>query len=111
MIKEVFAQEIKIKEPGIGIPAYTPLSTIISNLLGIIMVLGGLAVLGLLVWGALEWITSGGDKEKLTSARERIINALIGLVILSIAFVIVRVAGQIVGIPLLKISFPTLSGK
>lgn len=108
--KPVFAQDIKIQEPNIGVPSYTSLGTLIGNALGIAMVFGMIIVLGYIIWGAFEWITSGGDKEKLTSARERIVHALIGLFILAVAFVIARVAGEIVGIDILNIKFPTLGG-
>lgn len=50
------------------------------------------------VWGAVDWILSGGDKEKIASARKRITTAIIGLVLLSLTFVVMVVVGQILGI-------------
>ena len=50
--------------------------------------LGAIAVLVFFIWGAIEWITSGGDKGKLESARNRITQAVIGLIILVSSFVI-----------------------
>jgi quinol-cytochrome oxidoreductase complex cytochrome b subunit len=55
------------------------------------------------VWGAVEWITSGGDKDKLGSAKKKITTALIGLVVLSLAFMIVYMVGKIIGIDFVKL--------
>ncbi len=50
-----------------------------------------------LVWGALEWIVSGGDKEALASARKRITHALVGLVLLAIIFAVLNVLNIFTG--------------
>jgi hypothetical protein len=52
----------------------------------------------MIIWGAVDWIFSGGDKEKIAGARKRITQSIIGLVLLSSAFVIMLVLGQILGI-------------
>jgi len=44
--------------------------------------LGGLAVILFFVLGAIDWITAGGDKGKIESARSRMTNSIIGLVLL-----------------------------
>jgi len=68
---------------------------------------GVLLVLVMLIWGAFEWITSGGDKEAVGKARSKIINALIGMAVLAIAFALARVAGQFTGINIENITIPT----
>ncbi len=104
-----FAQEtIQIKPPSVGLNTETKLGTIIGNMISIIMVAGAIFVLVMLVIGAFQWITSGGEKEGVSKARERIINALIGLVILSIAFVLAKVVGSVVGINLSNVTLPRL---
>jgi hypothetical protein len=50
---------------------------------------------------ALQWITSGGEKEKIASAKGRLTSAIIGLVILGLAWVIVSVLGTITGIKII----------
>lgn len=109
-VSDGFLQEGEVKQPkDLGIPTGTTLGTIIGNLIGIVMVLAALLVFVFLIIGAFSWITSGGDKEKVASARETILHALIGLVILAVAFVIARVAGQVVGIDILNIKIPQLT--
>lgn len=106
----VFAQvNVGIKPPPVGVNPGTALGTVISNALVIVFVMAALLVLFFLVWGAFDWITSGGDKEKVASARKKIFAAIIGLVILALAFLITNIAGQIVGINILDLKFiPTL---
>ncbi len=115
MIKEVLAQAttgtnptISI-EPTVGLGVSTGLGTIISNGLTIIISIAVLAVLFMLIFGAFEWIISGGDKEKVASARNRITHALIGMAILGLAFVIVTVVGRLVNVDVLgNFALPSL---
>jgi len=41
-----------------------------GNILSVVMVLGAIASLGLIIMGAFQWITSGGDKSKAEEARK-----------------------------------------
>lgn len=50
------------------------------------------------ILGGIGWITSGGDKEKLASARKKIVYATIGFIITLGAFFIVNIVGDFFGI-------------
>ena len=95
---KAFAQTIQIKNPDVG---YSNISDFINAALRLAFIIALIIVLAMLVWGAIEWIMSGGNKEALDNARKRIINALIGLAILAVAFAIVTLAGNFLGINLL----------
>ncbi len=82
--------------------ADTILSTVVTNAITVLFILGGILVIFFLLWGAIDWITSGGDKEKLTNARRKITHALVGLAILAFTFVIATVIGAIVGFKFLE---------
>ncbi len=101
-------EDINVKSPGIGIEPSTNFGVILGNLLAIIMIAGALFVLIMLVIGAFQWITAGGEKDATSKARDRITNALIGLVILALAFVIARVISSIVHIDLQNFTLPSL---
>ena len=102
--------DININIPSQGVNPFISIGTLISNALIIVFVVAAILVLFYLVIGAFQWITSGGEKEAVGHARSRITRALIGLAILALAFLITRVAGQIVGIDILNIQrIPTLS--
>jgi hypothetical protein len=55
------------------------------------------------VWGAVDWIISGGDKEKIGAARKKITTALIGLTVLAMSFMIVYMVGKLIGIDFVKL--------
>jgi hypothetical protein len=105
----VFAQvNVTPGRPAQGINPTTEPSTIITNALTIVFVAAILLVLVFILMGAFQWITSGGDKDKVAGARKTIVNALIGLAILALAFFIARVAGSIVGINFSNLVLPRL---
>lgn len=98
-----FAQSVQINRPDVG---FQSLSDFIANALVLVFTIGAFLVLIMLIVGAYEWITSGGDKEAVAKARNRIINALIGLLILAIAFALVRLVGQFTGLKLENLTIP-----
>lgn len=90
------------KQPaGLGIKAISnpnaTVGTIVSNAITILYIVGGLATIVYFLWGAFDWITAGGDKEKIGSARKKIIQSLVGLALLALSFFIIALVGQIVG--------------
>lgn len=101
---QVLAAEIQIGAPEGG---FKSLSNAISNFITIALVVAIILVLIMLIIGAYEWITSGGDKEAVAKARNRILNALIGLVILAVAFALARLAGQVTGFNITNLVIPT----
>lgn len=62
------------------------LATII-NLLSVIV---GIVAVIMIIMGGFRYITSGGSQEKVTSAKNTILYAVIGLVVVALAQVIVR---------------------
>lgn len=61
---------------------------VINAVLGFVMVLASLLLLMYLVWGGIEWITSGGDKGKTEGARNKITAAVVGIIILAASYAI-----------------------
>lgn len=88
---------ISESQPG-GVAANTSTGNLIASALQIVSIIAVLAVLIFLVWGAFDWITSGGDKEKIAGARKKMTNAIIGLFLLALSAFIATLAGEIVGI-------------
>ena len=73
------------------------ISKFLSNLIALIYSVAAIVLIFMLVWGAFEWLTSGGDKERIESARRRIISALIGMLLFAVAFAVIQVLGQFTG--------------
>lgn len=94
---------IQVDKPTQG---FATLGNAISNILTLAFAVAVLIVLVMLILGAYEWMVSGGDKEAVGKARTRIINALIGLAVLAIAFALANVFGQFVGLDLKNLTIP-----
>jgi len=69
------------------------LATIIYWILGLS---GGIAVL-FLILGGLQYITSSGNKDKAEQAKQTILYAVIGLIVIALSFVIVAFVSQNIG--------------
>lgn len=82
------------------------INNFLSNLVTLIFSVSAVAVVIMLLWGAWDWIISGGEKEKVAGAQRRIINALIGLVLLSIVFAILKVFSIFTGFEIFKTPLP-----
>lgn len=85
---------VNITAPDQG---YKEIGPFVKNLMTIAFVVALIVVLVMLIIGAFEWIVSGGDKEAIAKARNRIINALVGLAVLAIAFALTQLGAQILG--------------
>jgi len=73
-----------------------------------ILIIAVLIALFFLIWGGVRWITSGGDKAKVESARGTIIAAIIGLVIAFLAFFILSLALSFFGLSLTNLQLPKI---
>ena len=72
--------------------------------------LGALAVIVFFIWGAFEWIMSGSDSKKAETARSRMTNAVVGLVLLVASFTILSFISKIFfgkNFDLLRLTLPT----
>ncbi len=70
----------------------------LKNLLGMAVVAGAILSFAYLIWGALDWIMSEGDTEKLKNAKNKITHALVGLALLATVWVIWRLALYFLGV-------------
>lgn len=71
---------------------------VVNQIVIVILVFATILALILLLVGGIQWIVSGGDKEKIASAREKIMAALIGLLIVFLAWGIVGILRGFFGI-------------
>jgi len=64
---------------------------IIGSVINLVFVVAVVFALFYLVYGGFRWMISTGDKGKVTEAREHIIAAIIGLVIIFLAYFIINI--------------------
>ncbi len=72
-----------------------------------IIVVGALALLFNLINGAIEWVTAGGESSKVQHARQKMTNAVVGMIILAGTFAIVSFISNLFGFNLLQLTIPT----
>ncbi len=73
------------------------ISKFLSNLIVLIYSIATVALVFMILWGAFDWLSSGGDKEKIESARRKIMSAIIGIILFATAFAVITVLGQFTG--------------
>ncbi len=83
---------------------FTSIGEFVVNLFQIALIIGSIMTFVYLVWGGIQWITSGGNQEAAKGAKEKITDAIFGLVMLSVVWVIWRLILFFVGIS------PTVTG-
>ncbi len=86
-----FAQFQTPSAGGTNLPNDTSLSGFILKIINIALTVAGLIAVLFLIIGGFRYITSAGNEETAESAKKIIINAIIGVVVIILSFVIVRV--------------------
>lgn len=78
------------------------ISKLISNIIALFYSVAIIVLIFMLVWGAYDWLTSEGEKEKIQSAQRKIINAIVGIILFAITFAVLQVLGQFTGFQFFK---------
>jgi hypothetical protein len=95
------AAQTGITNPAIGEIGQSPEAaasgTVFAGYLAImwntVISIGALLVLLYFVWGSIDWITAAGDKGKLEGARNKMLNAFIGLMLLVTSYTLIGFIG------------------
>ncbi|MBI3342646.1 hypothetical protein HY032_00635 [Candidatus Gottesmanbacteria bacterium] len=88
----------------------TATGLLIGNVIGGMIILAFILAMFYLITGAFHWITSGGDKTSLESARGKITQALVGLIVIAAVWAVMTLVGQFLGIGFPKLTIPTIPG-
>lgn len=88
-----------LNQTQIAVPAgfATTFSGLLNGILSFVLVISALLVFGFLIWGGFDWITSGGDKGKTDKARQKIVSAIIGLIIVAASYAILQLVIHFLG--------------
>lgn len=81
---------------------------IIPRMVGLAFLVGVLIFFFIMITGAIQWITSGGDKAAVEGAREKITNAIVGVVILLSLFALLKIIEDFFGIDILALDIGPL---
>jgi hypothetical protein len=77
-----------------GIGSETTLTGFILRVINIALALAGLIAVLFLVIGGFRYITAGGNEDNTESAKKIIMNAVIGIIVIILSFVVVRVVSN-----------------
>lgn len=102
-------------EEGSGFRAFCEIGTgdfgpIIATAIIVVFIIAIVIALIWLVIGGIKWITSSGDSSKVEAARNQIIAAVIGLIIVFLSFFILNFVLSLFGLSLTGIEIPVLPG-
>lgn len=96
--KQIVGSTIAPPNPVLADP-FGGLSRLIIVGIQLFLSVSALAVLFYLLWGAFDWVNSGGDSERIAAAQAKMTNAVIGIILVIVALTIFGVvAGDILGI-------------
>jgi len=105
IIKQAYAQSVSHRFKGFGdvglentIGAGSVLTQIISNLVGIMTIFGLLWFLIQIIVAGYNFISAGGDTQKIKDAQQQLQNNFIGAAILVAAVFLLSLVGQMLGI-------------
>jgi len=82
----------------------TDFGTLISSLVGVLLIVSALLAFFYLILGGIQWITSGGDKAGMEGARNKITHAIVGLIIVGAAWAVMILVQNFLGIKMLHVA-------
>src|SRR5688572_21229187 len=75
---------------GSGCNTGTSLSTVVGNIINIFSIIIGVVAVIMIMFSGFKYITAGGDSGSVSSAKNTLIYAIIGLVVVALSQTIVR---------------------
>jgi len=103
MVSTVFAQINNPITSSGSDDGVTFIGQFLPQMMTLLVVIAGIVFFFMLIIGAIKWISSGGDKGAIESARGQITNAIIGISILFMTWAIATLLERIFGIQLLQV--------
>lgn len=67
-----------------------PIGTTIGNVVNVLLYFVGAIAVIIMIWGGFQYITSSGDSQKATTAKNTIMYAVIGIVVVVMSYAIVN---------------------
>lgn len=78
------------------------ISKFLSMLINFIFAISTVILIFMLVISAMQWMLSGGNKDTVAAAQKRLTWAIVGMVILALAFAVANVVGVFTGFSFFK---------
>ncbi len=81
-------QEVVGQRAGFDTSSENDLESSISNIITLVLSFIGIIFLALLIYGGVNWMTAGGNDEKVTQSKKLIKQAIIGIIVVLGAYTI-----------------------
>ncbi len=109
---KVLAQE-PITNPALNLPLQSKsgvgfLRDFLPKFIGLGLLVGAIVFFFIMIIGAIQWTSSGGDKTAIEGARGKITNAIVGIVILFSLFALLKILEEFFGINILTLDIGPL---
>lgn len=110
-----FAQAVDVKPTGQFEKLFSfgsgpsAFGNIVGRGVTLLFVVAIVIALGFLIYGGIKWITSGGDKAAVEAARNTIVAAVVGLVIVFLSYFILNIILGLFGLKLDALVLPCLT--
>jgi len=103
----LLAQLTGINNPAVpntmtGLGGGALFAQLIAQFLSVAFIFGGVILLAMILWGGIDWMTAGGDQNKLKAAQGRLSNALIGFIVLVALRAILGLIATVLAVPWLN---------
>lgn len=90
------------KDSGDGSEAFTNLEMVISRIIGGLTIVGSIFFVIYFMLASFTWVTAGGDAGKIQKSRDQMVQGVLGLIIIIIAYSVVSAIGTVIGINILN---------
>ncbi|GDX62258.1 hypothetical protein LBMAG33_5680 [Candidatus Levyibacteriota bacterium] len=90
--------KFQIEQPIGSIAGTVTLVEIVTFIIQLMFFIGFVIGIAYIIYGGIMWIISGGDKAGVEAARNRIVSAIIGILIIAGAFLIISLVFQLLGL-------------
>ena len=86
---------------------FSNVATVVKNGITILVGVAGVIFFIMLLMGGIQYAMSGGDKAQAQAAKDRITNALIGIVIVAVAFALTQLLNAVLGVNITSVTLPS----
>lgn len=88
-----------------GVASLTCIVPLITNVIQAVVALGAVALFVMLLVGGFNFLFSAGDQKKLEAARGAVTQAIVGIIIMSLAYLIILTIETFTGVKVTDFKF------
>lgn len=99
-MQQIFAQTLSIKDIGNieGLVKFGTIGAILDAAVPLVFGFAGFGLLLMIISAGFTLLTSAGDAKKLESGKQRLTYAIVGFLVIFVAYWVVQLAGKIFGV-------------